>query len=67
MSLKNAAFLAFVGTALLTVRFAVGFVQDFVAFMSGAIAATGLLICLIYLLASLSVAIFLYVFYRAQS
>jgi hypothetical protein len=67
MSLKTAAFWAFLGTTLLTLRFAVAFIRDFSAFLSGAVAAVEILVCLIYLLASLSVAVFLYVFYKAQS
>lgn len=67
MTLKNAAFLALIGVALLTVLVAAGFIRDFSAFLSGAVAAIALLISLIHLLASLSVAVFLYVFYKAQS
>jgi hypothetical protein len=66
MSLKNAAFFAWIGITLLTVLLAVGFVRDFSAFLAGAIAALALLKSGIYLLASLSVAVFLYVFYTKQ-
>ena len=66
MSLKNAAFFAWIGITLLTVLLAVGFVRDFSAFLVGAIAALALLKSGIYLLASLSVAVFLYVFYTKQ-
>jgi hypothetical protein len=52
---------------LLTVLLALGFIRDISAFMSGAEAAMVLLTSLIHLLASLSVAVFLYVFYKAQS
>jgi hypothetical protein len=67
MSLKNAALFALIGMTLLTVLLAVGFIRDFSAFLAGAIAAMALLISLIHLLASLGVAVFLYVFYKAQS
>ena len=67
MTLKSAAFFAFIGVTLLTVLVAVGFIRDVSGFLAGAIAAMALLISLIHLLASLSVAIFLYVFYKAQS
>ena len=67
MSLKSAAFFALIGMILLTVLLAAGFVRDLSAFLAGAVAAVALLISLIHLLASLSVAVFLYVFYRAQS
>lgn len=67
MTLKSAAFFAFIGVTLLTVLVAVGFIRDVSAFLAGASAAMTLLISLIHLLASLSVAVFLYVFYKAQS
>ena len=66
MSLKNAAFFALIGITLLTVLLAVGFVLDFSAFLAGAIAALALLKSGIHLLASLSLAVFLYVFYKKQ-
>jgi hypothetical protein len=67
MRLKNAAFLALIGMTLLTVLLAVGFIRDVSSLLAGAIAALAVLISLIHLLASLSVAVFLYVFYKAQS
>jgi hypothetical protein len=67
MTLKSAAFLAWIGITLLTVLLAVGFIRDLSAFLAGAIAVITLLISLIHLAASLSVAVFLYVFYKAQS
>ena len=67
MSLKNAAFFAFIGMALLTVVCAVGFIGDVSALLAGAIAPMMVLKSLIHLLATLSVAVFLYVFYKAQS
>ncbi len=67
MTLKNAAFFAFIGMTLLTVVLAVGFIRDVSSFLAGAIAAMTLLILLIHLLASLSVAVFLYVFHKTQS
>ena len=67
MTLKSAALFALVGMILLTVVVALGFIRDISAFTAGAIAAMALLISLIHLLASLSVAVFLYVFYKAQS
>jgi hypothetical protein len=44
-----------------------GFIRDISAFSSGAIAANAMLVSLIHLLASLSVTVFLYVFYSKQS
>ena len=67
MTLKTAAFFALIGTTLLTVLLALGFIRDVSGFLAGALAAMALLISLIHLLASLSVAVFLYVFYKAQS
>jgi len=67
MSLKNAAFFAWICTTLLTILLAVGFLRDVSAILAGTIAAVTLLKSLIYLLASLSVAVFLFVFYKAQS
>ena len=67
MTLKSAAFFALVGMSLLTVLLALGFIRDLSSFLAGAIAALALLISLIHFLASLSVAVFLYVFFKAQS
>jgi hypothetical protein len=67
MTLKTAAFFALIGMTLLTVLLAVGFIRDISGFMGGAVAAMALLISLIHLLASLSVVVFLYVLYKAQS
>ena len=66
MTLKNAAFFAFVGTTLLTVTCAVGFIGDISALLAGAIAPMMVLSSLIHLLASLSLTVFLYVFYKVQ-
>jgi hypothetical protein len=67
MSLKSAALFALVGMILLTVVLALSFIRDISAFTSGAIAANAMLVSLVHLLASLSVTVFLFVFYRAQS
>jgi hypothetical protein len=66
MSLKSAALFALIGMTLLTVLLAMGFIRDFSGLLSGVVAAMAFLISLIHLLASLSVAVFLYVFYKAQ-
>jgi hypothetical protein len=52
---------------LLTIILAVVFIRDVSALLAGAIAAISVLAALIRLLASLSVAVFLYVFFKAQS
>jgi hypothetical protein len=67
MSLKTAAFLAFIGMILLTVLDAAGFLRDLTAFLHDAVAAVTLLGAAIHLLASLTVTIFLFVFYRRQA
>jgi hypothetical protein len=67
MSLKSAALFALIGMILLTVLLAAGFIRDLSAFASGAVALITLLTSAIHLLASLSVAVFLYVFHKAQS
>jgi hypothetical protein len=66
MTLKNAAFLAFIGMSLLTIVCAVGFIGDMSALLAGAMAPVKALVSLIHLLASLSVAVFLYVFHKSQ-
>jgi hypothetical protein len=66
MTLKNAAALAFVGTALLTILFLAGFIRDLLSFLRDVVPALRLLVSLIYLFASLSVTVFLFVFRRSQ-
>ena len=67
MTLKSAALFALIGIALLTVVLAIGFIRDVSGFLAGAVAAMALLKSGIKLLAGLSVAVFLYVFHKAQS
>ena len=67
MSLKNAALFAFIGMTLLTVVCALGFISDVSALLAGAITPMMVAKSAIHLLASPSVAVFLYVFQRAQS
>jgi hypothetical protein len=67
MTLKSAAFFALIGIALLTVVLAIGFIRDVSGFLADAVAAMELLKSGIKLLASLSVAVFLYAFHKAQS
>ena len=67
MTLKNAALFAFIGTALLTVVCVLGFIGDVSALLANAIAPMMVVKSLIHLLAKLSVAVFLYVFYKTQS
>jgi hypothetical protein len=67
MTLKTAAFFALIGMILLSVLLAVGFIREVSGLLSGAVAAVTVLHSLVHLLASLGVAVFMYVFYRAQS
>jgi len=67
MTLKNAALFALIGMTLQTVLLAAGFIRDFSAFLSGVVALRELLRSGTNLLASLSVAVFFCVFYRARS
>ena len=67
MTLRNAAFFALICMALLTSMLAVVFIRDVSALLAGAIAMMSVLATLIRLLASVSLAVFLYVFYKAQS
>ena len=67
MSLKTAAFFALIGMILLTVLDAAGFLRDLTAFLREAGAAMTLLAAAIHVLSSLSLTVFLYVFYRAQA
>ena len=67
MTLKSAALLAFVGMLLLTVLFAFVFVRDLSSFMRDLIPALRVFASFIYLFASLTLTIFLFVSYRSQS
>jgi hypothetical protein len=67
MSLKNAAFLALVGMCLLTILVLFGFIRDVSSAADGLIPAVRVVSSLIYLLASLGVTIFFFVFFKGQS
>jgi hypothetical protein len=67
MSLRTAAFLALIGMLLLTVLDAALFLRDFTSFLNGAVAAMAVLASAIHLFASLTVTIFLFVFYRTHA
>src|SRR5581483_7565188 len=66
MTLKNAAALAFAGMLLLSVVLLLGFVRDLSSFLRDLIPGLRLFASLIYLFASLSLTVFLLVFYKAQ-
>ena len=67
MTLKTAAFLALVGTTLLLVLAASDFINVLFGVLRGIVPAMALLASLVYVLASLSVTVFFYVFQKAQS
>jgi hypothetical protein len=67
MTLKNAALLALIGTILITVLLVWRFVDNFLNVLRGLVPAVTLFSSLIYAFACLSVAVFFYVFHRAQS
>ena len=67
MTLKNAALLALVGMSLLTALVLVHLAIDIWGVLNGAVPAIRLLASLIRALASMGVAVFFYVFHKAQS
>ncbi len=67
MNLKSAALLALIGTLLLTILLSADFINTVLGVLRDVIPAMALLRSLVYLFASLSVAVFFYVFNRAQS
>ena len=67
MTLKQASLLAFIGTLLLSILLVVDLVLDALSLARGLIAAVTLLTSLIHAFAAVTVAIFFYVFHRAQS
>jgi hypothetical protein len=67
MTLKNAALLALIGTALTTVLLAWDFIVTVLNVSRGLVPAVMLVTSLIYAFGALSVALFFFVFHRAQS
>jgi hypothetical protein len=67
MSLKNAAFVALVGMILLTVLSLAGFIRDVVSALNGLVPAIRVLTSLVYVVASITVTVFFYVFHKTQS
>jgi hypothetical protein len=66
MTLKNAALLALVGTALMTALLVWTFVFTFLNVLRDLVPAVTLFSSFIYAFGSFSVAVFFYVFHRAQ-
>jgi hypothetical protein len=67
MTLKQASLLAFIGTLLLSIHLVIDLVLNLLSLARGLIAAVTLLTSLIEAFAAVSVAVFFYVFHRAQS
>jgi len=67
MTLKSAAFLALIGTVLVTILLTWNFVVNVLNVMQGVTAAVVLFSSLIYAFGALSVAVFFFVFHKAQS
>jgi hypothetical protein len=67
MTLKNAALVALVGMILLTVLLLAGFIRDVASAVNGLIPAIRVLTSLVYVVASVTVTVFFYVFHKTQS
>ena len=67
MTLKNAALLALIGTVLLTVLLVWNLIMNVLNVGRGLLPAVVLFSSLIYAFAALSVAVFFFVFHKAQS
>ena len=67
MSVKNAALLAMLGTAVLTILLLLKLVNNLLALMRGLIPATVFLSSLIFAFAAVTVVVFFYIFHRRQS
>ena len=67
MSLKTAALLALIGMMLLTVLMAADLIKTVAGIMQDVVPAMALLRSVVYVVASLTVTLFFYVFYKKQS
>ena len=65
--MKNAALLATIGTAVLTILLLFRLVNDLLALMRGLIPGMVVLSSLIYAFAAVTVVVFFYFFHRGQS
>jgi hypothetical protein len=64
MNLKNAAFLALIGTILTTILLVYNLISAVLNVTRGLIALDSLISILIYAIASITLTVFLYVFYK---
>jgi hypothetical protein len=67
MTLKNGALVALVGTILLTILVSISCIVTVVGFLHGVVSAAAMLAALIRVFATLSLAVFFYVFHKAQA
>jgi hypothetical protein len=67
MSVKNAALLATIGTAVLTILLLLQLVNNLLLFLRGLIPVMVPLSSLIFAFAAVTVVVFFYIFYRRQS
>jgi hypothetical protein len=67
MSIRNAALLATIGTAVLAILLLLRFVNDLLALMRGLIPGMDVLASLVYVFAAVTVVVFFFVFHRGQS
>ena len=67
MTLKNAAFLALVGTLLLTILVALDFIHTVTGIVNDVIPMMALPRSLVYLIASVTLTVFFLVFHKGQS
>ena len=67
MTLKNAALLALIGMVLLTVVVGVSFIVSLAGFLRGVVPAIPLLASFIRVIATLSLAVFFWVFWNRQT
>jgi len=67
MTLKSAALLALMGTGLLTIVVGVAFIVSLAGFLRGVVPVVSLVASLIRLFATLSLAVFFWVFQKEQS
>ena len=67
MTLKNAALAALVGMILLTLLLLAGFIRDATSAVDGLVPAIRVLASLVYVVASVTVTVFFYVFHKRQS
>ncbi len=67
MSIKNAALLATIGTAVLAILLLLRLVSSLLALMKGLIPGMDFLASLIYAFAAVTVVVFFYLFHRGQS